>query len=884
MALLSLLLVLACCAAVAAAFPLPDVPYEQSMSDRYLFSGEEVICSAWPVLPLLSVRTVQALPAWHSMAAEGAWMVANTTDNPQQQTLVWFSSKDGSVTEISAPFPCSSIVLTGFNESSIFPLTAVALCDGGIVKLMYVTGDARVVNFASLPLGMDSPMSGGVYLPLMGNAGTLFFAAENGLNSLALNADNPANVGNITEPLNAIAYSRVHQTMFAGSANHLYIGDLSAGLPGRWRLEWVTSLIDSPVTSLGYDEVNDQLWIGQADSVDLLRPVLMPDGQTHWQFVRLAGFVSDPGSDIGGLPYANTSVIAIPPLEAPAAGGSDPDSTSDGRVWLLGAHGAVRFDSLAEDERDQWRVFNSARFMPSRESIVNVSSATVLPRPPASQRGLDGNSAIVVALQGIAVLRFPLWTLAEKADSVQSVLSRPGHEKYGLVGSCDMSSFGDVNTCQKELNDNDGLWTAIYLASQAWRYAVTKDPAVRAAAWNNFGGMKRQQVATGIFGYPARTVAKRSDFPTSPPWYLSPTLSEWQFKGDTSSDEITGHGFIHPIVAALLASNASEAAEAQNTMLNITDNIVTNDFYLIGELGVHTQWGVWNPSYINVNALWQEGRGPNSEQILSWLAQSYAVSGNASYAAAMDTLMSAQNRYDANLINSKMIAVCDSDFSDDELTYMSTANLQHAYDTVRQGRSAITDPREREAFLSKLSTLIAYSRAGLDRAHAYKVRESSPFYNAIYCYASGQASEEKTGNKRKKVELLSSHYKRAGSSAKSSPKSSLRSSAGRRLSGPSFDCASLSADSVWYMRRWPVELINFPQFNSDRLDVQFNVPAFGCRAGDQILSLLPPDESQILSHWNSGPFESDGGDGMSEQDPGTFLFGYWMMRYYGWLQ
>jgi hypothetical protein len=37
---------------------------------------------------------------------------------------------------------------------------------------------------------------------------------------------------------------------------------------------------------------------------------------------------------------------------------------------------------------------------------------------------------------------------------------------------------GDVNSWDpNHQSDNDGLWTSIYLASQAFRWAVTKDPS-----------------------------------------------------------------------------------------------------------------------------------------------------------------------------------------------------------------------------------------------------------------------------------------------------------------------------------------------------------------------------------------------------------------------
>jgi hypothetical protein len=142
-------------------------------------------------------------------------------------------------------------------------------------------------------------------------------------------------------------------------------------------------------------------------------------------------------------------------------------------------------------------------------------------------------------------------------------------------------------------------------------------------------------------------------------------------------------------------------------------------------------------------------------------------------------------------------------------------------------------------------------KIGLDLSHKYKQMEKSPFYNFIYCYASGQINQTR--------EIL---YKQHGFPARSS----------------AFDCNSLITDGVWYMQRWPLELINWQQFNSDRLDVQLNVPA-ECEDGLFSLQMLPPDERTTL-RWTFGVYELDDGDGLSEEDPGGFLFGYWGMRYF----
>jgi hypothetical protein len=83
------------------------------------------------------------------------------------------------------------------------------------------------------------------------------------------------------------------------------------------------------------------------------------------------------------------------------------------------------------------------------------------------------------------------------------------------------------------------------------------------------------------------------------------------------------------------------------------------------------------------------------------------------------------------------------------------------------------------------------------------------------------------------------------------------------------------------MQRWPLELINWPQFNSDRLDIQLNVPA-ECGEASPSLQMLPPDE-RTFHKWNFGVYELNDGDGFEEEDPTTFLISYWGMRYFNLL-
>jgi hypothetical protein len=231
--------------------------------------------------------------------------------------------------------------------------------------------------------------------------------------------------------------------------------------------------------------VQDKLWIGQDTGITLLSPIVMSTGRLHWFFSRLAGQISNPGSDIGHLPFANITTLSV-----------SHSTLSDSRVWLGAIRGVMRFDSN-DTEQNAWRVFNSARYMPNHDALVNVVSLAVLSRASKAPAGL-GSAAVAVTSRGLAVLRFEMWTLAQKAEHFQAFFNQPGrHEKYGLVSVCAMSLWGDSRTCIKGPADSDALWTSMYLSSQIFRYKVTQDEAIKVAAWKNFEAMEILNEVTG---------------------------------------------------------------------------------------------------------------------------------------------------------------------------------------------------------------------------------------------------------------------------------------------------------------------------------------------------------------------------------------------------
>jgi hypothetical protein len=98
-------------------------------------------------------------------------------------------------------------------------------------------------------------------------------------------------INGINVSVSSLVWSAKRLTLFAGTETKLGICSYDSKNEG-WRFEYVTSLIDTPITSLVYNDGQNKLWIGQSSGITLLSPIVMSTGRLHWYFSRLAGQIS----------------------------------------------------------------------------------------------------------------------------------------------------------------------------------------------------------------------------------------------------------------------------------------------------------------------------------------------------------------------------------------------------------------------------------------------------------------------------------------------------------------------------------------------------------------------------------------------------------------
>lgn len=594
---------------------------------------------------------------------------------------------------------------------------------------------------------------------------------------------------------------------------------------GSWRKDWTWGISDYNITSIAFTADG----VGYYGDPDCVSQQLVDNTINRIDRVR-------------GLPTNNTQTLtaATFPVGAPF-------------LWIGTSHGIIRYDARAPLNwpRDRstaqeptvvhsgipirelpFRYFYGPRWQPSMNADPSNGDNSVTSISSSS----DGQTVWALSPKGLTAINSKYITLAEKAQHYQEILEAR-HIRYGLMSDISLSRFGDLSTYEKVSSDNDGLWTSINLAAQTFRFATTGSSDAQKTAWTAFSGLNMLNNLTGIDGLMGRSLLPVGSRIPGGTWHNSTVDPRFMWKGDTSSDEVTGHLFVYPIVMNLLAQNAEEKKRPTELFNNIVTYIVKNGFYLIDITGKPTSWGVWAPEKLNDVKFWYDERGLNSLQILSFIKSAYDQSGNTFYLDAFNELVNKYD-YDGNLINLKIDTPDDNNFSDDELLFLPVHGWQFG-EIVGKKADKSMDPKV--AALEQMLNQAADAAFDLGVTRSWDIVKvyRPALWHFIY---------------------YTRHY----------------------LNGEIDDAyLNTMGDAMWYLWRYPWEQINWPFHNSNRQDT-VRSPYNGRNGDQEDTTAYPPDERN--SHrWNADPFEMDGGSGKSEVDPGAFLLPYWMGRFYGFI-
>ncbi|MEN8121572.1 MAG: hypothetical protein ABFS35_14560 [Bacteroidota bacterium] len=470
----------------------------------------------------------------------------------------------------------------------------------------------------------------------------------------------------------------------------------------------------------------------------------------------------------------------------------------EGQLWFGSQNGAFVLKNNGE-----FNYYASRRWLPDNE-VKDISKGT-------------GNSVLILTSTGLATIKFNLMTLHDKAMVYEKQV-RKRHIRNGF--NCDtysMDTPGDLSSGTMVDSDNDGLWTSMYLASQLYRYAVTKSKDALQNSIEAFEAMERLHDINGIEGFPSRSYERTGYVKNGQENWHKTKDKLWEWKGTTSSDEAIGHFYAFSLVAEII-EDENIRERAINLIDIMTNHIVENDLYFVDYDGKPTQWGKWNPDYVNGFDKSVGDRKLNSSNIIAFLQTAYHFTGKEKYKIKAFELMDKYGYLENLMRPMSEIGVAEGDelskdlseswnHSDDEMYFLSYWYLYpYAFnnDLKQKYKAAIKD------------------HWNIERP------EKDGLWN--FCYAMTGADE--------------------------------------------FDMD----ESIWFLKEYPLDMINWTITNSHRKDIELIPNNFREQTTKKV---LPPDERPMFKH-NTNCFELDrNGDGRYENSGDLYLLPYWMGRYLG---
>ncbi len=486
----------------------------------------------------------------------------------------------------------------------------------------------------------------------------------------------------------------------------------------------------------------------------------------------------------------------------------------DGTMWVGTRLGAARYDGR------KWSIRHSRRWLLS-DDVRDIAFDS------------NGNAWIATS-GGISAIKRRTMTMANKSDYFQRVLQARHIREPGITEKCRLTIPGDTSTWVPRDDDNDGQYTAMYLAMESFRYAVTKSVEAKANAKRAFNALHFFRTVTETPGFVARTViptdwtamadpnrklseqewaSRRINNPRDKRvellWRPSKD-GKWLWKGDTSSDEITGHMYGYLFYYDLVADE-SEKKRVGDHICRIMDFIIDGGYVLRDIDGSSTKWAVWSPDKLNNDPDWRTERGINSLEILSYLKLAYHVSGNEKYHKKYLSLLYDHN-YLENIREVKTMNPAWRTHIDEELLALAFPCLL-LYEK---------DEKLREAYFKSFDQWYTAAR-----------EDCSPYFNFMYGAYTG--------------------------------------------SDPNLDC------SIESLRDTPLDLVRWRIDNTKREDIHLTrYPEF---EHIQTSRLLPVSERGGVMRWDRNPWAAVQGDGGHTESDGVFwLLPYWMGRYYGFIE
>jgi len=411
---------------------------------------------------------------------------------------------------------------------------------------------------------------------------------------------------------------------------------------------------------------------------------------TRWRatprgLLELASVGSKHWAGKEGLPILNLRTLAVGP---------------EGRIWMGSTQGAICFKP-DEPPQNRWSYFWGKRYLDDNaiESIV---------AEPAR--------AWIRTRTGVSLIEFKPFDLEQKSELFIERLQQR-HNRYGYVADGDLLRPGDVTSLRLVPSDNDGLWTALCVAAECYRYAVTHSPGALRNARASLAALVRLESITGIPGFPARVIIHKGDYREQGGEWHWTADGESEWKGDTSSDELVGHFFAYYVAQELLPDESDRSA-IRPVAARIASHLLDHGLNLSGPGGRVTRWGRYSPEYFQTPD-GKVDRALNSLEILSHLRVAYHLTGEERFIQMYRRLIS-ELGYLQNVARFATEVPGEINYSDEELAFLSFYPLTRLED----------DPKLRGQYRQALEGLWRRTR-----------NERNPLWNFVYAVGQGSTRD-----------------------------------------------------------------------------------------------------------------------------------------------
>ena len=487
----------------------------------------------------------------------------------------------------------------------------------------------------------------------------------------------------------------------------------------------------------------------------------------------------------------------------------------------------------------------NARF----EMSLGQSAVTPVHAPaPARRHAWDGKDPNTIDPQSVP--------LSEKAQFFQERTDRENRPWLGLILSRRLDEQG--NFAHYDNYGDSLIWTGNYVASQAYRYAVTHDEDALKRMEESLWGLHADMMATGVPGLPARVVVPKSEA-VRQGFGLggghregAGNLKDYVWEGDNSMDSYTG--YMRGISTAFPYIRDPKLKDAiREDMRQFGLHMMRNNMRMVGpdtflDFRANYYYQDRFPSSMNfLKGLplppWRAG---NSIHGLHLMKVASEVSGDPRLKAYYEQEMILNQELDLKVKDSPSLDEIIAKHQGAFTKVMRAYTGEDVTATVQSLRTDIGLDLDHQSLhdLIRLEgdpLLQKEYRDALTREHATARGEGNSYWN--FEYASVVPGQEKE-----------------------------------------------VADGVATLHHFPLRTHARPVHNSDD-------PAYPKYKGLQGENLLPwkwftdkplPFEKRNFGGawtWQNNPYELDGGDPVTDQGSGTdYLVAYWMGRYYGFIK